>query len=93
VRLARCASQRSTPSRAPDVLTGSRGEGVLLLHLVQTLGFVAFHLLKGLKVEDHTLYASHTVSENRADERTLHRYRQTVKKCLLPEVGPSPAAA
>ena len=29
-------------------------------------GFVAFHLLKGPEAEDHTLYASHTVWENRA---------------------------
>jgi heme-degrading monooxygenase HmoA len=29
-------------------------------------GFVEFHLLKGPEAEDHTLYASHTVWENRA---------------------------
>jgi heme-degrading monooxygenase HmoA len=28
--------------------------------------FVEFHLLKGPEAEDHTLYASHTVWENRA---------------------------
>ena len=36
------------------------------LHLVQTQGFVEFHLLKGPEAEDHTLYASHTVWKNRA---------------------------
>ena len=29
-------------------------------------GFVEFHLFKGPEAEDHTLYASHTVWENRA---------------------------
>jgi heme-degrading monooxygenase HmoA len=29
-------------------------------------GFVEFHLLEGPEAEDHTLYASHTVWENRA---------------------------
>src|ERR1700694_2282320 len=29
-------------------------------------GFVEFHLLKGPEAEDHTLYASHTIWENRA---------------------------
>jgi heme-degrading monooxygenase HmoA len=29
-------------------------------------GFVEFHLLKGPEAEDHTLYASYTVWENRA---------------------------
>lgn len=29
-------------------------------------GFVGFHLLKGPKREDHTLYASHTTWENEA---------------------------
>lgn len=28
-------------------------------------GFVQFHLLKGPEAEDHTLYASHTVWQNR----------------------------
>jgi heme-degrading monooxygenase HmoA len=31
------------------------------------IGFVEFHLLKGLEAEDHTLYASHTVWESRAN--------------------------
>jgi heme-degrading monooxygenase HmoA len=35
-----------------------------LLHSVA--GFIEFHLLKGPEAEDHTLYASHTVWENRA---------------------------
>lgn len=30
-------------------------------------GFVSFHLLRGPEAEDHTLYASHTVWESRAD--------------------------
>jgi heme-degrading monooxygenase HmoA len=35
-------------------------------HLDKVQGFVEFHLLKGPEAEDHTLYASHTVWENRA---------------------------
>jgi heme-degrading monooxygenase HmoA len=35
-------------------------------HLDEVPGFVEFHLLKGPEAEDHTLYASHTVWENRA---------------------------
>ena len=35
-------------------------------HLNKVPGFVEFHLLKGPEVEDHTLYASHTVWKNRA---------------------------
>ena len=35
-------------------------------YLDKVPGFVEFHLLKGPDVEDHTLYASHTVWENRA---------------------------
>jgi heme-degrading monooxygenase HmoA len=35
-------------------------------HLEKVPGFVAFHLLKGPEAEHHTLYASHTVWENRA---------------------------
>jgi heme-degrading monooxygenase HmoA len=35
-------------------------------HLDMVPGFVEFHLLKGPEAEDHTLYASHTVWENRA---------------------------
>jgi heme-degrading monooxygenase HmoA len=34
-------------------------------HLNQVPGFIEFHLLKGPEVEDHTLYASHTVWQNR----------------------------
>lgn len=29
-------------------------------------GFIEFHLLKGPEAEDHTLYASHTVWQNKA---------------------------
>jgi heme-degrading monooxygenase HmoA len=36
-------------------------------HLDQVPGFVEFHLLKGPEVEDHTLYASHTVWESLSD--------------------------
>jgi len=35
-------------------------------HLDKVPGFVEFHLLKGPAAEDHTLYASHTIWENRA---------------------------
>jgi len=36
-------------------------------HLAGTPGFVAFHLLRGPKSEDHTLYSSHTVWRSKAD--------------------------
>jgi len=35
-------------------------------HLDKVPGFVEFHLLKGPEVDDHTLYASHTIWANRA---------------------------
>ena len=35
-------------------------------HLDKVPGFVEFQLLKGPDAEDHTLYASHTLWENRA---------------------------
>jgi heme-degrading monooxygenase HmoA len=35
-------------------------------HLDDVPGFVEFHLLKGPGAQDHTLYASHTMWENRA---------------------------
>src|SRR3954453_11366158 len=35
-------------------------------HLDRVPGFIEFHLLKGPEAENHTLYASHTVWENRA---------------------------
>jgi heme-degrading monooxygenase HmoA len=35
-------------------------------YLEKVPGFIEFHLLKGPEAEDHTLYASHTVWENRA---------------------------
>lgn len=34
-------------------------------HLERTPGFVAFHLLRGPKSDDHTLYSSHTVWRSR----------------------------
>ena len=36
-------------------------------HLDGTPGFVAFHLLRGPKAKDHTLYSSHTVWRSRDD--------------------------
>jgi heme-degrading monooxygenase HmoA len=35
-------------------------------HLDKVPGFVEFHLLKGPEIEDHTVYVSHAVWENRA---------------------------
>jgi heme-degrading monooxygenase HmoA len=35
-------------------------------HLPDMQGFVEFHLLRGPEAEDHTLYASHTVWQDRA---------------------------
>jgi heme-degrading monooxygenase HmoA len=35
-------------------------------HLDKVPGFVEFHLLRGPEAEDHTLYASHTVWQDRA---------------------------
>ena len=35
-------------------------------HLDRMAGFVEFHLLKGPEAEDHTLYASHTLWQNKA---------------------------
>ena len=35
-------------------------------HLDKVPGFVEFHLLKGPELEDHTLYASHTVWQSKA---------------------------
>jgi len=34
-------------------------------HLDKVPGFVKFHLLKGPEADDHTLYASHTIWQNR----------------------------
>lgn len=34
-------------------------------HLERVPGFVEFHLLKGPEADDHTLYASHTIWQNR----------------------------
>jgi heme-degrading monooxygenase HmoA len=36
-------------------------------HLDRVPGFVSFHLLRGPKAEDHTLYSSHTVWRSRDD--------------------------
>ena len=35
-------------------------------HLEKVPGFVEFHLLKGPEADDHTLYASHTIWQNRS---------------------------
>ena len=35
-------------------------------HLEKVPGFLEFHLLRGPEADDHTLYASHTVWQNRA---------------------------
>jgi heme-degrading monooxygenase HmoA len=35
-------------------------------HLKQVPGFIEFHLLRGPELEDHTLYASHTIWASRA---------------------------
>ena len=35
-------------------------------HLDRVPGFVEFHLLRGPELDDHTLYASHTVWQSRA---------------------------
>jgi heme-degrading monooxygenase HmoA len=35
-------------------------------YLDRVPGFVEFHLLKGPEAEDHTLYASHTIWQNKA---------------------------
>ena len=35
-------------------------------HLKSVPGFVSFHLLRGLELEDHTLFASHTIWADRA---------------------------
>ena len=37
------------------------------VHLDRVPGFVEFHLLRGPRNEDHTLYASHTVWRSEAD--------------------------
>jgi heme-degrading monooxygenase HmoA len=36
-------------------------------HLAGVPGFIAFHLLRGPRAEDHTLYSSHTQWRSRAD--------------------------
>ena len=37
------------------------------IHLDKVPGFVAFHLLRGPKGEDHTLYSSHTIWRSKED--------------------------
>jgi heme-degrading monooxygenase HmoA len=36
-------------------------------HLADVPGFIAFHLLRGPKAEDHTLYSSHTLWRSKGD--------------------------
>lgn len=36
-------------------------------HLGEVPGFVEFHLLRGPELEDHTLFASHTIWRSKAD--------------------------
>jgi len=36
-------------------------------HLADVPGFVEFHLLRGPELEDHTLFASHTIWRSKAD--------------------------
>jgi heme-degrading monooxygenase HmoA len=36
-------------------------------HLAEVPGFVEFHLLRGPELEDHTLFASHTIWRSKAD--------------------------
>jgi heme-degrading monooxygenase HmoA len=36
-------------------------------HLDRVAGFVAFHLLRGPALEDHTLFSSHTIWRSKAD--------------------------
>ena len=57
-------------------------------HLDKVPGFVEFHLLKGPEAEDHTLYASHTVWENRA---VFEAARTASDACLSASVGTAQA--
>ena len=50
-------------------------------HLEKVPGFVEFHLLKGPEAEDRTLYASHTVWENRAVFEALVG-QETTSHCI-----------
>ena len=36
-------------------------------HLAEVPGFVEFHLLRGPELEDHTLFASHTIWRSKTD--------------------------
>jgi heme-degrading monooxygenase HmoA len=54
---------------APSVIGRTQrraGRALYLCTFLKLRGSVEFHLLKGPEAEDHTLYASHTVWENRA---------------------------
>jgi heme-degrading monooxygenase HmoA len=55
------------PSRdACDKSKCRAGRAFYLCTLLKSNGCKLFHLLKGPEAEDHTLYASHTMWENRA---------------------------
>ena len=45
-------------------------------HLGEMEGFVEFHLLRGPELEDHVLYASHTIWRSRADFEAWTRSEQ-----------------
>jgi heme-degrading monooxygenase HmoA len=68
-KIIRLAVYRTTWPKKEFALRSHGLEKPLLLrdsHLDKVPGFIEFHLLKGPEAEDHTLYASHTVWENRA---------------------------
>lgn len=45
-------------------------------HLRDVPGFIVFHLLRGPEREDHVLYSSHTLWQNRADFEAWTRSEQ-----------------
>ena len=57
-------------------------------HFDKVPGFVEFHLLKGSEAEDHTLYASHTVWENRATFEAWIR-SEAFSACIVGQVTTS----
>ena len=57
---------RRRPTHRPVRLQAAQICAARESRLHKVPGFVEFHLLKGPEAEDHTLYASHTVWENRA---------------------------
>src|ERR1700759_2585640 len=53
-------------------------------HLDKVPGFVEFHLLRGPELEDHTLYASHTVWQSRAAFETWTRSEASARRTRRP---------